>query len=682
MTTEHINPLKSYPFETNTQTEQLKTEKINFTPQSRIISLSSGFNLPNKNSDVKQHVTFTDLTDIKSKDSENKSKNKITDYIISDVQPSSFKPQSTIPPENLSDRIHLTNDDLPSINKTLKITLSSGVTATSLPILSQGMVQEIPLYFRPRQNSSKRELTQQIDPTTYSPSKSWKLQVVRNPAPFSIPVSNSVSDTTDSTESNSFINYQRKPVIDENYQQKIIAKENQPAYRPIESYTSRGLIFKESLNKNYESSTYKPIVSPYRSLESILQTTTARSDYQAYPTTTSLSPTSFRSYFLITAPPKNLTIETTTPTTTTPSTTTTTPITTTITEEIESTTNNSEFSKSTENSRGRYRPYIYTTHNSIIDYDEPTTYSPKFRYSSRYLESTTDHPIRRKKIRTRILPTTTSQIYTRPQNIYTESPEEITTSFARHQISSKFVGQVQEPKSRKIESGYYWEKQALSDVTSLRAVQIGNNEERVVEITDKPIQHILRPNYVTSEKNFNDKYNRDYDEEYIKKLIAREKFRATVEMPEFNVPTEKEIISYQETVQPDSEVEDEVIEQPNVLEVEEEYEEITTVPTTTTTTTTTSTTTTVPPPPTTTTESTTLPPTTKPTTTTQRQIFTTSTANPKMLLPPRISRVNNAIKTTIAAAVPRRIVTPASLNCTDNTPNTKCNEIPTRYKNF
>lgn len=32
MTTEHINPLKSYPFETNTQTEQSKTEQINFTP--------------------------------------------------------------------------------------------------------------------------------------------------------------------------------------------------------------------------------------------------------------------------------------------------------------------------------------------------------------------------------------------------------------------------------------------------------------------------------------------------------------------------------------------------------------------------------------------------------------------------------------------------------------------------
>ena len=56
----------------------------------------------------------------------------------------------------------------------------------------------------------------------------------------------------------------------------------------------------------------------------------------------------------------------------------------------------------------------------------------------------------------------------------------------------------------------------------------------------------------------------------------------------------------------------------------------------------------------------------------------TTTANPKSLIPPRVSRVNSAIKTSIVAGLPRR-KSASSIKCNDISANAKCNEIASRY---
>uniref|UniRef100_A0A182M248 NodB homology domain-containing protein n=1 Tax=Anopheles culicifacies TaxID=139723 RepID=A0A182M248_9DIPT len=78
-------------------------------------------------------------------------------------------------------------------------------------------------------------------------------------------------------------------------------------------------------------------------------------------------------------------------------------------------------------------------------------------------------------------------------------------------------------------------------------------------------------------------------------------------------------------------------------------------------------------------------------TTTNTTTTTTTTIRPPTTysvnkLPPRASRVNNAIKTTIAAAqLPRRYSKPSaagkSIQCTENSLSAKCNEIPSRVSN-
>lgn len=184
-------------------------------------------------------------------------------------------------------------------------------------------------------------------------------------------------------------------------------------------------------------------------------------------------------------------------------------------------------------------------------------------------------------------------------------------------------------------------------------------------------------------------------------LGQRQKFRATVEMPEFNIPTESEIKAKLKQLEAAAEKD---------IETEEHYETTTALSRKDSID---DTATVSPndrtkdindynrrmtvasiglglapqsPPQTTIRMNTNL---TVQTTTTQR-----TTINSIHTIPPRASRVNAAIKTTIAAAslpptrrsntatTPTiRFATLPLLKCTDSTPNAKCNEIPSRYTN-
>lgn len=238
----------------------------------------------------------------------------------------------------------------------------------------------------------------------------------------------------------------------------------------------------------------------------------------------------------------------------------------------------------------------------------------------------------------------------------------------------------------------------------------GDEEElHVVTITEKPTRYYSNYKQLTLEKTLGNAF---YGYEtttgstlapekitpYTKEPInpthrpatndsARPKFRATVEMPEFNVPTESEIKQFLYNLDRAAPTEDSleltttmttptstysyISTEPNAIYDEQittttdasssEYSLITNAVPTTTTQTSTSTRT-----------------LSYPSSSTQLSINT---------LPPRASRVNPAIKTTIAATIPRRsnkanAAPPSSatpLKCSENTSNTKCNEIPLRY---
>lgn len=286
----------------------------------------------------------------------------------------------------------------------------------------------------------------------------------------------------------------------------------------------------------------------------------------------------------------------------------------------------------------------------------------------------------------------------------------------------------------------------------------------VVQITDKPV-------YYTSYHLTSTELNPFGPSSNSKTESTTKKFRATVEMPEMNIPTEKELLSYHQEDSSSREEEDEEEEDDEDTRLEDlaDYSYLETTNAASTSTTPSTTTTTFKAPTTTvgrtnapykphyrsskryTTSTTTEPTSTMSTSsryttssstterlnlTTTTQVVpstsqlptsfspvdsyeedeiddetddetddeqspgsqlssiataTTSNTTPRLptttysmiKLPPRASRVNNAIKTTIAAAqLPRRYSKPSagkSIQCTENSLSAKCNEIPSRY---
>ncbi|XP_053697662.1 mucin-5AC-like [Sabethes cyaneus] len=609
------------------------------------------------------------------------------------------------------------------------------------------------------------------------------------------------------------------------------AEDSRKIAEAVQSFTSRGQVFKETLNKTLEpSNNPRVVVSPFKSLEVQRQTTssdkpfaysTSRVIANIYRTTTEApqreSP--FRSYFLITAPPKltntgklsSLPISSTTEATTTASTTTTTEPTTTTTSTTPSTTTtttsttstttsttplttsmaftSSSYSSSTEDTtsttvpkttevyRGRYRP-VFNLVKSPEASDELTT--PRYRIRNRI-------PTRRTYTRLRPTALTASSrshitgkdINNKPFTNTESTLLSVSTEYSDRRVSSttsSYLNRISSTERSRygsedssVKSSHY--KSRFSDdsaevfkkvtVPSENVTSRANNEPaKVVEITDKPV-------YYTSYHLTSTEVNSSGPPLNSKTETTTKKFRATVEMPEMNIPTEKDLLSYQQDDSASNEEEeDEDVPDEEDEDLPEEYdsylESTSAAPTPTPTTSTTTTPSSRPAGPykplyraskrftTTTTEQT--PPQTSPqfiqdtsthrqnqtstltlpvtsttrsnlawtsssstidsaaysdeseesyspsssanttTTVTTTTITTTTTATnttPRLpttysinKLPPRASRVNNAIKTTIAAAqLPRRYSKPSagkSIQCTENSFSAKCNEIPSR----
>ncbi|CRK87678.1 CLUMA_CG001471, isoform A [Clunio marinus] len=642
--------------------------------------------------------------------------------------------------------ILLSRDQL-NQNKTIRLTLTSSLDsqsspykASALPLRSQGTVEEIPL-IKSRQPETRQVLQlNPIEPTTYSPPKPFRFSIettTKSETTTALPTSSFIIDEI-SPELESFpAHSRRRPYvndfltnsniptrfpprtttseqpIDVTTEASTTSSTTVPSFRSgIQSFTSRGLVFKENLNRTLEPQNLKPIVSPYMSLEkqrltnAIRTTSPAPRSLDASTSTTTFLPvtsSTYRSYFLITAPIKNKTIPSTflfPETTSTPrsssilttSTTTNSPSSsTTLKPSPFSVKTESNSLTSTENSRGRYRPFVtFTSSNSIVE--EPTTYSPRLRFNTRtqtMVDSSlpiNDQPaLRRKVVRLKSALTPPAK----PVDSFSSSTDlnriDVTTSTPFREVTDNIVAlpsretiQFKTLPSKSAET--ILSKLSYSSDSPNTALRLRNNFNQLASVQE------LRNMTFDDLKNKPFFYIRFKNSSNVEALeTSTKKFRATVEMPVMNVPLEKELNSFS-----NAKVEEVNDEENSQKSYENEYESSRDYDAYVDS----SSTTTVAPPSTYddihfnttyskifTTSTSTYQPTTMTTTTstlrtTERQTTTTTTANPKSLIPPRASRVNNAIKTSIVAGLPRR--NSASIKCNDISSNAKCNEIPSR----
>lgn len=242
------------------------------------------------------------------------------------------------------------------------------------PHASHAESENIPLYVRkpqsPNSISTSNAITplkhEIIVPTTYSPLRNWKIQYLKKPTLPGSEVFNTVVDAvapddfkksifgqSNRTKSEKSASHSQPPTSktllkysytfdgDKDYDRAVKTSNRQPTKFP-------SLEFRERLNRTFDTTTSKPLVSPYASLQTILEdvkptqyrpslgsysitfgkhnvqsasttttTTTPKTTTKTKTTTTPRPPASsssssqssnfFRSYYIITAPPKNKT---------------------------------------------------------------------------------------------------------------------------------------------------------------------------------------------------------------------------------------------------------------------------------------------------------------------------------------------------------------------------------------
>ncbi|KAI9584054.1 hypothetical protein GQX74_010389 [Glossina fuscipes] len=255
--------------------------------------------------------------------------------------------------------------------------------------------------------------------------------------------------------------------------------------RPIQSFTARTSIFKDNLQRTTSSASNR-FVSPYKSLENILQKD-ERSNL-GLPRST-LKPR---------------------PTTTTTTSTTSNPITSTQSTTARSTIIASsplkliQAEKETEanerpRSRGRSR-YTFATVSNLLDNDEPTTYSPKYRFTASVGDATTQPStsslaVRRKIQRARI----SSLQHHRPSfgstgkslERYTEREAFRTNPYKRKPLESETLSE--KPRAEALISSPLHNNQENS-IEGAKSSEI-NGEEQVVAITDRPLKYFYSNKY-------------------------------------------------------------------------------------------------------------------------------------------------------------------------------------------
>lgn len=586
---------------------------------------------------------------------------------------------------------------------------------------------EIPVNYRARQTTTEKQkilYLKPIEPTTYKPIR-ISTEASRKSEISTINTIDNYSNSDESDDDNDDIidpeslltHSRRRPYVNDFLSStrfpprttEIIPTKSTTLTTPrtiAQSFTSRGLIFKEILNKTLEPQVnLKSIVSPYLSLEAqrltnAIRTTTPRTTNLVISrvTSTTASPSTsspiYRNFFFITAPPKSVANISTYlfPETTTLSP----PITTTsppplILNNVES---------STENTRGKYRPFsISSSLPNSIDEEAPTTYSPRLRYNTRthvmadtQMSSEQPSSVRRKVIRLKSAltpPSTEKNIdvttYTPARRIFIDnnfipSPVSDTNDF-RPIITklNEFISKLDlfNPSVTPTSST----SSTMSSSTTSKGSSYDDEITRpatVVEVTEKQPFYYTRYNFNNNINRFNNNNNlrnittseslasNNYNNSIVE--TSTKKFRATVEMPEMKVPSEN--------FESDSSNYDE--EENENDEFIDEHDIVLLSSTTPTTQSPSSMTVTLP----VTTKTTTIPLTTMTTlrSTENLLLSTSTTVNPKSFIPPRATRVNNAIKSSIiASGLPRRNSNSASIKCNDVSSNAKCNEIPSRY---
>jgi hypothetical protein len=480
-----------------------------------------------------------------------------------------------------------------------------------------------------------------------------------------------------------------------------------------QSFTSRGILFKEILNKTLEPQiNLKPVVSPYLSLETQRLTNAIRTTTQSLTnpkisrdsTTKSSHPlptSTYRSYFFITAPPKNISTFLFPETSSTVITTSQSPL---MTNKPLILDNVKQIGSTIEHSRGKYRPYLSSSQvlNSIDGDATPTTYSPRHRYYTRtnflndiQTSTSTEQPIIRRKIirlKSALSPPLENKLeghspteridittYTPSKRIFIDnnfipSPTRNTSDF--RPIITKlnefirklshttyfFSTTTQLPKNVSTHSSY----------NNLTSDNVESSSASVVELTEKP--------YVTRYKADNiNKNNNNLRNVTEKHETSTKKFRATVEMPEINNSfdgDEDELSTYDEEEIEKLPFDDYIDEHTHSSTYSPLHSTYSTIAKSSDNVTkdVTLTVTALP----LNISIVTLGPTEK---NNNLVLSTLTTINPKSLIPPRATRVNNQLKSSIiASGLPRRNSNSASIKCNDVSSNAKCNEIPSRYK--
>lgn len=590
------------------------------------------------------------------------------------------------------------------------------------------LLEEIQL-FKSRQPEGQSLYLKPIEPTTYSPMKPYRATAEATKSQISSSTQNAIDnyDDDDGIE-NSKIHSRRRPYVndylsinrfpvqststtsvpeitsEEITTQKTVksttsTKEITEAvtYKPLtQSFTSRGLIFKEILNKTFDTHVNtKPIVSPYISLETqrltnAIRTTTPKNiisvDRESTTQSTPLSTSTYRSFFFITAPIKNVsTYLFPEPSSTTASTSNPSLI---LNNKISTTT-----PQTLEYNRGKYRPYSLSSQvaNSIDEGVTPTTYSPRIRFNTRSnsltdiqtSSTTSEQPVMRRKV-IRLKSALSPPIEKQSETYSTTEKADITTFTPSKRVflensfipsptrdTSDFrpiITKLNEFINRLTNSADLFD---VSTAPSQDISSLGSNNELIndngklrSEISQKSVLNNNRFNF----NNIND-YNNNLSKLTEMHETTTKKFSATNEMPEISKNNDEKLTIKEEkeeklpyNVKIDSLIDVRSLPIKNNAMT---FVNATEYPTSTMTT---------------------LPlidnvKTTSVTTDYDLVLSTSTTVNPKSLIPPRATRVNNQLKSSIlASGLPRRNSNSASIKCNDVSSNAQCNEIPSRYK--
>uniref|UniRef100_A0A182SGU6 Uncharacterized protein n=1 Tax=Anopheles maculatus TaxID=74869 RepID=A0A182SGU6_9DIPT len=418
-------------------------------------------------------------------------------------------------------------------------------------------------------------------------------------------------------------------------------------------------------------------------LAAILRETTTPSTTTVRLTTTTTSTTVAPSSTTTVTSTSEQPATTTTTRSTSAPTSTTLPTTTFSSSSEEVITTSSTLPRSTEVYRGRYRP-VFSFVRSSESYDEATT--PRYRYlrnrgrgsprrsytrlrptaqSYTLASSTVDDTLSVQKSSSPSSTLVPTGDYSRTADstvlsIASEYDDRVvssssasaaylnripTTDRTKYQSTDRDISKTAHVKSRYEQFEF---NRTEKEDRLRQPVSTTGQSNRVVQITDKPVYYTRFHSTSTEESSFAVANSSRQPESTTKK------FRATVEMPEMNIPTEKELLSYHQDSGNTSEDEDrdddddeDDIEDDDLEPVDEDladysYLETSSVPSTTTTTSSTT-------PPTTTTTTTTTSTTT--TTTTSAPPSTTSTTTLRSTFKP-MARASKRYTTPHYAAIP------------------------------